>query len=141
MRSAHLSVVTLLVAGALMACGGQSKQDEAMSTVCDARADIGKQVDMLKGMTPQTFTVDSAQQSLKAIGSDLSQIKDAQGDLADDRRQQVQDASQAFASQLEDIARGLGSSLSASSAKEQATAALQQLATSYRQTFAKVDCG
>jgi hypothetical protein len=46
---------------------------------------------------PRTATANDVQQSLKAINSDLSKIKDAQGDLSDDRRQQVEAANKTFA--------------------------------------------
>ena len=132
-------LLALLACLAVGACG-QSKQDKAKSTVCDARADIGKQVDTLKGLTASTVTVDAVQSSLKAISSDLSKIKDAQGDLSSDRRQQVQDATKTFASQVQSIAGGIGTSTSLSQAKSQLTSALQQLATAYKQSFAGVDC-
>ncbi len=78
--------------------------------------------------------------SLEAIGSDLSKIKDAQGDLAGDRRQQVQDATKTFTSQVQSIAGSVGKSTSLSDAKSQLTSALQQLSAAYQQSFARVDC-
>ena len=55
----HSIAVLLLVAGlAVAACGGESKSDKASSKVCDARADIKKQVDELRGLTITTATVD-----------------------------------------------------------------------------------
>src|SRR6476646_9630567 len=95
-------VLALLACLAVGACG-QSKQDKAKSTVCDARADISKQVDKLKGLTPSTVTIDGVQSSLKAISSDLSKIKDAQGDLSADRRKKVEDATKTFTSQVQSI--------------------------------------
>ena len=100
-------VLALLACLAVGACG-ESKQDKAKSTVCDARADISKQVDQLKGLTVSTVTIDGVQSSLKAISSDLSKIKDAQGDLSGDRRQQVQDATKTFTSQVQSIAGSVG---------------------------------
>jgi hypothetical protein len=101
---------------------------------------ISKQVDQLKGLTVSTVTVDGVQSSLKAISSDLSKIKDAQGDLSGDRRQQVQDATKTFTSQLQSIAGSVGKSTSLSDAKAQQTSALQQLGDAYKQSFARVDC-
>src|SRR5215207_4956893 len=115
-------LLAVLAALGLGACG-ESKQDKAMTTVCDARADISKQVDQLKG-----------------ISSDLSKIKDAQGDLSGDRRQQVEDATKTFTSQVQSIAGSVGKSTSLSDAKAQLTSALQQLAAAYEQSFARVDC-
>ncbi len=132
-------LLALVAAFALGACG-ESKEDKAKTTVCDARSDISKQVQRLKSLTISTATTDEVQSSLKAINSDLSKIKDAQGDLSDKRRQQVEDANKAFTSQLQDIAGSLGKSTSLSDAKAQLTSALQQLATAYQQSFARIDC-
>src|SRR3954452_14239760 len=133
------ALIAVLAALGLGACG-ESPQDKAKSTVCDARADISKQVDQLKGLTLSTATIDGVQSSLKAINSDLSKIRDAQGDLSGDRRQQVQDASKTFTSQLQSIAGSVGKSTSLSEARAQLTSALQQLGDAYKQSFAKVDC-
>jgi len=136
------AIVPLVVAAiALCACGGESKADAATSTVCDARADIAKQVDSLSAMTAQTFTLDSATASLKAIRDDLSEVAGAQGDLSQDRRAQVQAANQQFKAQVQQVAGEVGRSLGAGEAKDQLTAAFDDLASTYRQTFAKVDCG
>jgi Tfp pilus assembly protein PilP len=103
MKTITYLLLALLAALALGACG-ESKQDKAKSTVCDARANISKEVDQLKGLTASTVTIDGVQKSLKAITSDLSKIKDAQGDLSGDRRQQVQDATKTFTAQVQRIA-------------------------------------
>jgi hypothetical protein len=132
-------LIALLAPLGLAACG-ESKQDKATSSVCSARSDISKEVDKLKGLTPSTVTVDGVQKSLKAIRGDLSKIKDAQGDLSGDRRQQVQDATKTFTSQLQSIAGSVGRSTSLSEAKAQLTSALQQLGDAYKQSFARVDC-
>ena len=132
-------LLALVAALGLGACG-ESKQDKAKSTVCDARADIRKQVDQLKGLTISTVTLDGVQNSLKAIRSDLSKISDAQGDLSGDRRQQVQDATKTFTAQVQSIAGSVVKSTSLSDAKTQLTSALQQLSAAYQQSFARVDC-
>jgi Tfp pilus assembly protein PilP len=140
MRTQIASLLLVLIAALALGACGESKEDKAKSTVCDARADIGKQVDKLKGLTITTASASAAQKSLKAINSDLSKITDAQGDLSDDRRQQVETANKAFTSQLQSIAASLGSSTSLSDAKSQLSSALQQLATAYKTSFARVDC-
>jgi hypothetical protein len=138
MRAALPIIAALTVA--LASCGGDSKEEKAQQAVCDARADISKQVDQLKGMTPSTFSTDAVSQSLSAIGSDLSKIRSAQADLSDERRQQVQSANQEFASQVRGIAQQVATTKSAADAKSAVTSALQQLGDAYQQTFAKVDC-
>ena len=139
MKAAAALVLALLATLGVAACG-ESKEDKAMKSVCSARGDIRKQVDHLKGLTISTATVDDVQASLKAIGDDLSKIADAQGDLSDERRQQVQKANEAFKSQVQSITGSLGKSLSLSDAKTQLSSALQQLASAYEQSFASIDC-
>jgi hypothetical protein len=131
--------IVLTVAFLLVACG-ESDEEKAQKAVCDARASIAKQVDELKSLTPQTVSADAVTSSLSAIRDDLSKIKNAQADLSDDRRQQVQSANDAFSSQVQGTIREVVSSGSAADAKTQLTSALQQLAASYEQAFARVDC-
>ncbi len=130
-----LAVVTL----ALGACG-ESDEEKAQNTVCDARDDIGKQVDELKSLTPATVTTDAVTQNLDAIKNDLEDISDAQSDLSSDRRSEAEAATQAFTTSVQGIAGQLGSSLSASDAKAEVVTALQQLEASYQKTFAPLNC-
>lgn len=137
-----IALLVVALVGALAAAGcGQSKEQKATDQVCSARADISKQVDTLKGLTISTATTDQIRNSLQAIRADLAKITDAHGDLSGQRKQQVQAANQAFSSQIKSIVSKLGTSLSLSGAKEQLTAALQQLGSSYQQTLARIDCG
>jgi len=105
------------------------------------RADISKQVDSLKGMTLSTATTSEIRESLTTIGNDLTKIKDAQGELDGQRKSQVQQANQAFESQLKSIRSTLGSTTSLSDAEAQLSQAFQQLASAYEDTFSKIDCG
>ena len=132
-----LAVVMLAVA--LGACG-ESSEDKAQATVCDARADIGKQVDELKSLTAATVTTDAVTQNVDAIKNDLKDISDAQSELSSDRRSEVKAANEAFASSVEGIASEAVRSLSASDAKAALVTALQQLAASYEKTFAPLSC-
>jgi hypothetical protein len=136
-----LSMISLFAVAvlAVSACG-ESKADKAKSQVCDARADIQKHVDTLSGMTLATASVDGVKSSLKAIQSDLGKIKDAQGDLNGERKQQVQQANQQFESQLNSIVQSVGTNLSLSEAGTKLKDATTQLASSYKQTLGKVDC-
>jgi Tfp pilus assembly protein PilP len=136
-----LALLLLLAAAAvgLTACG-QSSQDKAKSQVCDARSDISKNVNELKGLTLTTATVDGVKQNVKAIQDDLGKIKDAQGNLNADRKKQVQAANEAFTQQVKSIASSVGQSLSLTDAGTQLKTAASQLATSYQQTLGKIDC-
>jgi membrane-bound lytic murein transglycosylase B len=139
-------ILVLAAAGALAlgGCGGgsssSSKQDDAKAQVCDARADISKQVDTLKGLTVSAATLDQIQTSLKAIDSDLKTIAGAAGDLKGDDKSQLQQANKEFVTQINNIASSLVKSTSLSQAQSQAKDALSQLADAYKQTFAKFSC-
>jgi uncharacterized protein YhaN len=139
MRSARSVVVVALLALVLGACG-ESDQETAMSTVCGARDDMGKQIDELKGLTPATVTTDAVRQNLDAIRNDLNEIAGARSDLSDDRRSEVEAATNEFTSSVKAVASDLGTSLSASDAKAQVVTALQQLEASYKNAFAPLDC-
>jgi len=139
MRTACSALAVVVLALALGACG-ESSEEKAQSTVCDARADIGKEVNTLKGLTPATVTTDAVTQSLDAIKNDLKDISGAQSDLSSDRRSEAEAANKAFASSIEGIAGEIGTSLSASDAKAALVTALQQLAASYEKTFAPLNC-
>ena len=139
-RTPALAAAVAAVALALAGCGGDSKSEKATNNVCDARDDIAKQVDTLKGLTISTATTDQISKSLEAIGNDLKQIKDAQGDLSDDRRSEIQKANSQFETQVRSAVSDLGKSTSLSEAKTQLTAAFQQLGEAYKQTYAKIDC-
>ena len=103
MRTACGALTIVLLALVLGACG-ESSEEKAQSTVCDARADIGTQVDKLKALTPATITTDAVTQSLDAIKQDLQDIGGAQSDLSDDRRSEVEAANKAFTSSVQAIA-------------------------------------
>jgi hypothetical protein len=139
MRTACSALAVVALGLALGACG-ESSEEKAQNTVCDARADIGKQVDTLKSFTPATVTTDAVTENLDAIKNDLKEISGAQSDLSSDRRSEAEAASKAFASSIEEIAGQLGTSLSASDAKAGLVTALQQLGTSYEETFAPLNC-
>jgi Tfp pilus assembly protein PilP len=136
----HRLIVLLLAAGLAVAACGESEEDKAKAQVCDARADIQKQVDELQGLTRSTATVDGVTKNLQAIRADLRKIRDAQGNLNDERKKQVQDANQAFEQQVRSTVQNVGKSLSVSDAQTQLRSAVTDLANSYKQTLGKVDC-
>jgi hypothetical protein len=145
MRS--LCSVLLLAMLVLGACGDsddkaakQSPEEKAQASVCNARADISKQVDELKGLTASTVTIDGVKQSLDAIKNDLKAMTSAQKDLSSERRSEVEAANKAFASTVDDIAGQVVTSLSLSDAKATLVDALQQLGKSYEDSFARVGC-
>ena len=139
MRSSRSLLVVPLLAVALGGCG-ESDEEKAQNTVCDARDDIAEQVDELNSLTLATVTTDAVTQNLDAIQNDLNDIADAQSDLSDDRRSEVEAATNEFTSSVKNVASDLGTSLSASDAKARVVTGLQQLEASYQKAFAPVDC-
>ena len=140
MRAAPTLSAALVAAAVVTGCG-QSKADKAKDQVCNARADLQKQVEQLSAMTPTTATVNGIRDNLQAIRNDLKKISDAQPDLNAERKQQVKDANAQFTSQLSETVSTIGSSLSGGEAKTQLQDATQALSASYRSSFARVDCG
>jgi hypothetical protein len=135
-----LAGVALALAVVVSACGGDSAEDRAQKKVCSARADIKQQVDELKSATISTASLDGVQSNLQAIGKSLSQISGAQKDLKGDRKQDVQEATQTFKTEVANVGRQLATSLSASDAEQQIQTALQGLASSYQKALAPIDC-
>ena len=138
-RATSSATAAVILGFALGACG-ESDEEKAQNTVCEARDDIGKQVDDLKSLTPATVTADAVTQNLEAIDNDINSMSDAQSDLSSDRRSDVEAANKAFESSVEGIVSQLGSSLSAADAKAQVVTALDQLAASYQKAFAPLNC-
>jgi Tfp pilus assembly protein PilP len=128
-----------LSALAITACG-ESSQEKASAQVCDARADISKEVNTLTGLTITTASVTQVKTGVEAIVGDLKKIKDAQPNLAPARKEQVQSANDTFETEVTKIVSGLASNLSLSNAEAQLKSAVSQLAASYKKTLAPINC-
>jgi hypothetical protein len=115
-------------------------QDQAASAVCAARADIQAQVQTLTSLNADTATKTSVTSALTAITSDLQKIKDAQADLTPERKQQVQDAVSAFATQLQGIARQAVAGLAKNDVETQAKNAAASLKTAVTESLEPIDC-
>jgi hypothetical protein len=138
-RTALLLIALLLVVPAVAACG-ESKSEKAQKQVCDARAEISKQVDELKGLTVATATVSGVKENLSTIRENLKKMTSAQDTLSEDRRAQVKSATQTFVSTTTSIAKGLRSDVSLSEVKPRLTQAAQELRAAYADSLAKIDC-
>lgn len=139
MRTLLLLIGLLLAVLGVAACG-ESEADKAHQQVCDARADISKQVDELKGLTVSTATVSGVRENVSTIQDDLKKIANAQDTLSDDRRAEVKQATDAFVSSVTSIVNGLKSDVSLSEARSQLTQAAQQLGAAYASSLGKIDC-
>ena len=135
-----LVLSALGLAFAFAACG-QSDEEKAKADVCDARDDIQANVKELQNLTLGTATTDKVRSSLNAIKDDLQKIVDAQGDLSDSQKQQVEKANEAFKSKVKALAGDVGRSVSIEDAAKQLESDFAELATTYQQSFAPIDCG
>jgi uncharacterized membrane-anchored protein YjiN (DUF445 family) len=134
-----VALAAVMTALALAGCG-ESQEENAQQAVCDARQDIANRIDDLKATPAGELNVDTVTETVSAIQSDLTDIKDAREDLSDERRQEVDSANQAFESQVKGVVKEVGTSVTASDAASTISAAVQQLADSYQQSFARIDC-
>jgi Tfp pilus assembly protein PilP len=137
-RPLLLSAVGLAL---VFAACGKSAEEEAKDDVCDARADIQKQVADLQSLTIGTTTTDQISSDLNAIKDDFSKISDAQDDLDEPRKQQVQKASETFRSQLDSLVSDLGTSQSLEQSAQKLQTDIADLAAAYKQSLAPIDCG
>jgi hypothetical protein len=134
-------VAALLGSAALLVACGESEEEKAHNEVCDARADIERRVDDLAGLTLTTVSIEQVTNNLEAIRDDLEKIAAEQGDLEPERRQEVEQAGKRFRSELEATAKDLAAG--ATSAEETGArlgSALDELAKSFREAYAPVDC-
>jgi len=137
----------LLLSVATFAACGESAQDKAKADVCSARSEISKQITKLQGLTISANVVDEAKGSLEAIGKELKKIKDAQGDLAPARKEQVEPATKTFETELKTITSEVVSTVSSGSVESALTgagpkikSALSKLAGAYTQALAPISC-
>jgi uncharacterized protein HemX len=140
-RVRHALLLSALGLGLAFAACGQSDEEKAKADVCDARDDIQANVKELQGLTLGTATTDKVRSSLNAIKDDLAKIADAQGQLSEGQKQQIQKANEAFKSKVKAVGEDLGQSVSIEDAAKQLKSDLAQLATTYQQSFAPIDCG
>ena len=134
-------LLSVLGLGLAFAACGQSDEEKAKADVCDARDDIQANVKELQGLTLGTATTDKVRSSLNAIKDDLATITDAQAQLSEGQRQQVQKANEAFKSKVKAVGTDLGKSVSIEDAATQLKSDFDELATTYQQSFGPIDCG
>jgi hypothetical protein len=138
----------VLAAALLAGCGGSqsdnasktSKASNASAQVCAARDDIAKQVEQLQNVTVSIATTSQIKDGLGAIKDDLSKIAGAQGDLSEQRRNDVRAANEQFSASVKQAVEDVPTTASLHGAKAQVEQGLKQLGDSYRSTFAKISC-
>ena len=133
-------LVSALGLGLALAGCGESDEEKAQADVCDARADIEKNVGELQDLTLATATTDQVKSNVNAIRDGLAKITDAQDNLSGTRKEQVQKANESFKSQLDAMADDLGKSQSLQDAAAQLKGDIANLATAYEESLAPIDC-
>jgi len=136
----RMLLVSALGLGLALAACGESDEEKAKAEVCDARDDIRTQVSELQDLTLGTATVDKVKSHLNAIGDDLKKIADAQDQLSESDKQQVQEANQEFRSKLNTLGGDIGESVSLEEAAQQLKSDFADLARTYEQALAPIDC-
>jgi two-component sensor histidine kinase len=134
-------LIAALGLGLGLAACGESDEDKAKADVCDARDDIRTQVQELQDLTLGTATVDQVKSHLTAIGDDLKKIADAQDQLSESDRKQVDEANKEFRSKLTTLGGDIGQSVSLEDAAQQLKSDFADLATTYEQALGPIDCG
>jgi hypothetical protein len=135
-----LTVLALMIGVLAFAACGESAEEKAKAEVCSAREDISKQLDTLSGLTLSTSAPTEAKSGVESIAGDLKKIKDAQPNLAPGRKAQVETAAKTFETQVTSTVSSLGSGLSLTNAETQIKAAATQLANSFKNTLAPINC-
>ncbi len=138
--SLSLVVIASLLSVLVLASCGESSQEKAKAQVCEARADISKQVKALSELTLSLNVLSEAKTGVEAIGKDLTKIKDAQPNLEPARKEQVQAATHTFEAQINSILSELTSKPSLSKLETQLKSSLTQLASGYEKALAPLNC-
>jgi uncharacterized phage infection (PIP) family protein YhgE len=141
MRSYRTSValLALLLPLALATGCGESAQAKAEKTVCEGKKEINDGVSSLTSVTLATASASTVQNDIKSIESGLTKVKSAQGQLSGKRKEEVEKANAQLSAEVSAIAHEL-TSLTLPQAVTKVTAAAEKLATSYKQTFAPIEC-
>lgn len=140
MRSrSYVVVLAVLAPFALLSGCGESEQAKAEKTVCEGKQEISKSVSSLQGMTLTNASVSGVQDDVKSIESGLSKIKGAEDKLSGKHKEEVEKANAQLSSELSTIGHEL-TNLTLPQALTKVTTAAEKLATSYKQTFASIQC-
>ena len=140
-RRAAVPVAFMLAALAfgLIACGGESEQAKAEKSVCEAKTAISSSVQSLQNLTPQNVTVATVQGDISTISENLKKLKQAGEKLSGPRKEEVEKANAMLSSELSALTGELAT-LTPANITSTLTAAVEKLATSYRQALAPIQC-
>ncbi|HXB15974.1 MAG TPA: hypothetical protein VNV44_09565 [Solirubrobacteraceae bacterium] len=129
-----------LSAGLGLAGCGESKEQKAEKKVCAAKSDISSRLTSLKSLPLAPSSLEQAKTDVTAISEDVKKIKEAAPDLAQQRRQEVEKATEQFGKQASEATEGLKSSGSLSAAQSQVKTALTELQGAYSAALEPIKC-
>lgn len=133
-------VLAIAIVAAVVLLTQESEEEKALTAVCEARQNIKENVDELASLSVTNFTVNGFRESIDEIRKDVDTIKVNRDKLNPDRKQEVEQANDAFQTSLTNTLKGLGTDISLDNAKTKVTEAASQLATAYQSAYGPVDC-
>ena len=127
---------SIVLATAAVACG-DSAEETAQTKVCDARASIKSDIAEIKALPVAAASRDAAAAALRSIRDSLREIRGAQEDLSPQRREDVENATKAFGTE---VRTAIATSAGTGATTGGAGTAADELGTAYEQAFRPVDC-
>ena len=135
----YVAVLAALVPFAMMSGCGESEQAKAEKTVCEGKQEVNHGVNSLKSITLATASASTVRSDIKSIEAGLEKVKGAEGKLSGKRKEEVEKANAQLSSELSTIKHEL-STLTLPQALTKLLTAAEKLASSYKQTFAAIEC-
>jgi len=135
----YVAVLAVVVPFALASGCGESEQAKAEKTVCEGKKEVDEGVNSLKSITLANASASTVQSDIKSIEAGLTKVKSAEGKLNGKRKEEVEKANAQLSAELTTIEHELAS-LTLPQALTKLLTVAEKLATSYKQTFAAIEC-
>lgn len=133
-------VLVIVAVVAVVLLTGESEEEKALTAVCEARENIQENVQEIAGLSVANFTLDGFRESVDEIREDIKTIQANRDKVNPDRKQEIDQANQAFQTAFTDTIKGLGTSISINNAKDKLSTAGSDLAAAYQSAYGPVDC-
>jgi hypothetical protein len=132
------TVACVLSVFALGGCG-ESSQAKAEASLCNGKTEVSAGVEDLAKQTAQTVSVASIEADIGKITGGLDKITSSQSGLTGARKSQAEQATSTLSGELDNLKQEL-KNLSPSEIKPRLTAAVEKLASGYKQALAPIKC-
>lgn len=133
-------ILVIVAVVAIVLLTRESEEEKALTAVCDARQDIQENVQEIAGLSVTNFTLNGFRESVEDIRADVKTIQENRAKLNPDRKQEVEQANQAFQTAFTDTIQGLGTDISIDNAKSKLSQAGSDLVAAYQSAYGPVDC-